>query len=287
MVGTTDTVEAVFCDDIKGLLRKVKVTRNDIRAVFIEFLRGDRNIGAELRGRLKGHLLRCESCALAVAEIYYEEVEAGRIVIGGSPLQAEPILRAVDALKPDGGIRWTPLRELVVDSSTWGWPKEMLAVAGRRLTATLDRFMQPRLGLGLALGPGMGPENEDPNAAAGWSDSEHINLVDDMGSPKARTVLFEISTPPTVTEDGVLRLQARTREAALEGTTLLCTVAVTEGARITFEGRLQAAAQGAGFEVEIKEEGIPFPQSSESPAAEPRTVVIPKGHVTLTLQKNN
>lgn len=231
------------------------------RARLPEFLLG--NLKAEARGRVRGHLLSCQACALFMADTLAASAAADSTTnVSQPPLR--PPARALEALgvrTEREGVVWTALQSLATDRVSWA-QAEMDTVrrtlqGALLLWAIAQAARRPRArgALGareVALERTLGPDEE-------WPSQIDVEIVDSSGQPQGRTVRFEVIEPPTVTPTGEFLLALRTEESGVAGWFLCCTVTIG-GVKVTFSGELQEEVDNWGWQARIEATGLPASQ---------------------------
>lgn len=236
----------------------------DFRQRFGALLRDELDV--EWRGRVKGHLLSCEACALAFGDVVAEAQVQHPVAVRALSRPPEPVLEAMGVQDRHGSYVWTELHALAVRGVEWAQQALTHVHDAFRTTFQSPILPQPAWA---DMGFDMDPQVIEASAAPVHAE---VELLDASGQTCVGTRDFEILTPPTITSDGTFLLAMRTAANDLAGTTLHCTV--NFGMRITFETALQRIPESHGWEAMVRAEGFP--------ADEP--VVIPPELIHLSLQ---
>jgi hypothetical protein len=244
------------------------------RPQFDALLRGELDV--EQRGRVKGHVLSCESCAQAYGEAVVEAMERGQLATQDiPPLSAPPapVLEAIGVRHRNGGIRWAQICALAGEGIAWAQAE--LDTMGKALQDALSLWIlpQPRWAPAEVTAYIAEPSTED----AAWPQHMDVNIVNSAGQHQERTVHLEIIRPPTVPSDGTFLFSVRSDEMGLQGCMLLCAVEVAQQVFVTFDGELRPEYDSRGWQVTIKADGLP---------AGKQDVVIPEEQVRLALQRS-
>lgn len=236
------------------------------RKQFPAFLSG--NLKAEVRGRVRGHLLSCRSCALAFSNAVAESMTPELIAKFQRPMPRPPapVLKALGVWNESEGTVWTTLQSL--DTERMPWTEEELSRVRKAFQSALMLWALAQVPkrTHAMRGPTLGPDEE-------WPSQIDVEIVDSSGQPQGRTVRFEVIEPPTVTPAGEFLLTLRTDEAGVAGWSLRCTITTPE-AKVTFAGELQPAADSQCWQVVIKTAGLPASTEPVVIPAEPKLVKL-------------
>lgn len=237
----------------------------DFRQRFGALLHNELDV--EWRGRVKGHLLSCQACALAFGDVI-AEAQAQHPVEAVHAMSRPPraVLEAMEVQDHDGGSRWTALRTLAARGIEWA-QREWAGVRDD-LQANLQLWaLAQQIRTHVEYVPVVGK-------IPVWPEHVAVKVVDPASQQQERVVLFDIVIPPTVTKNGHFLLTLHTKERGLIGGTLLCRVEAAEGVLVTFEGKLQHAANNQDLQVLITVEDLPACDGD---------VVIPMEQIRLSL----
>jgi hypothetical protein len=238
------------------------------------FLAG--KLKAEARGRVRGHLLGCRLCALALSRAVAESMtpELRDKFHRPMPRPPMPVLESLGIQNDQEGTVWTTLQSLDTERIRWA-QEEMDAVRrALRVAVSVWAFVPVTtrtrgLHRGGTRSPTLGPGEE-------WPHQVDIEVVNSSGQPQGRTVRFEVIEPPTMTPAGEFVAVLRTDEGDLAGWSLRCTVMAAEERKVTFAGELRAEVDNRGWRVWIEATGLP---------ANKEPTLIPANFVQWSLQE--
>jgi len=245
------------------MARQQTQTCEDFRQRLGALFRNELDI--EWRGRVKGHLLSCEACALAFGEVIAEAQVQPPVAVRALYRPPKAVLEAMGVRDRHGSSMWTELRTLAARGVEWAQQECARVYEAFRETLQFVMLPQPRWA---DLGTPEMNVTPSPQYA-------EVELLDVSRQPCEGTIRCEILTPPTVTSDGAFLLAIRTVAPDLVDTTLRCTVDV--GMRVTFETMLQRAQDGHGWEAVINAEGLPA-------GDEPMVIPIELVHLSLQME---
>ena len=237
----------IHCEEMKDLLDRLLHNQLDV----------------ETRGRMKGHLLGCDSCMLSFSEAVDEAINKGLIVLEKAPPAPTPppsILEAMGVCESGGEVIWSKLKALVGD---FAWALKEVNNLCNNLAKSARLF-----GAQIA-----GPEMGVTMGEGDWTDSEEVEVMDPEGGEVK--VRFGVDQPPTVTREGIFQFQMRSDDPRVKNGALFCTISGFEGIRVKFEGKVQSCSEGMGWEISFQADG--FPEEEED-------VVISKNLVELSFQ---
>lgn len=225
------------------------ISCQEVRASFPDL----ETLDAEQRGRVRGHLERCEDCfSVLMEQVAQEELEAEDLPASLLESARGVVSAYVTAQRGVLGLMWDKLTQLVAQGEEWA--EEKLEEARRWLGGTMVLWqMEPTIDAAAALGPGaLMPVMGAKEIAA--------LVVDVTWQPQGRVVPFEVKRveeEPRITADGRFTCTLYTREAQWQGAQVVCTLLLVEGQRVSFESVVEADPSGQGGVVRFTAEGLP------------------------------
>lgn len=217
-----------------------------------------KRLGPTARGAVQGHLLGCDACSDALAELLMDKVEDGSLpMLTPPPIPPPAVYEAyLRARRP--GSSWRAVLEAMLDPGSSAWAS--------------DRINEIRAGFALLMNPlptrgamrTRGSVVRPPGLVA--------NVLTPTGEPTGATVTFRVVTPPAVTIEGRFRLVALTDDVAYEGRRVVCTIALPPAEPLSFDGTLARGDAPGPAVLAFDEEGLPA-----------RNCSIPLDRVTLSI----
>lgn len=225
----------ISCQEVQALLPRMKT------------------LDAEKRGRVKGHLDRCQQCS---SVLMVQAVPAERLEKEVPPASLLKSARGVMsayfvARRGVSGLMWDKLIQLVAQGEEWA--KEKLDEGRERIKRTM---MLWQLSPAWAGGHGLGPEPAPMMGATGLA----AEVVNDTWQPQGRVVPLEVREEeegPRITADGRFTLTLHTPEAQWQGAQVVCTLLLVERQRVSFESVVQLDPSGQGGQVRFSADGLP------------------------------
>jgi hypothetical protein len=215
-----------------------------VRTQFAQFLSGA--LDPESRGRVRGHVLSCRACALALSQATAESMtpELTAKFSRSMPRPPEAALKALGAQQTKEGMLWTNLQALAAGPTEWA------KAEWDRVHAAMQQWLQELVSV---PSPAFATRGNNE-----WPRQLDVPVVDAAGQPLGRIVRFEIMQPPAVTKAGEFVCLLRTGEAGFTGGSLHCTVTTMEEFKVTFAGDCVRAAQRS-WTAMIRASGLPMP----------------------------
>jgi hypothetical protein len=209
-----------------------------------------KTLDTERRGRVRGHLDRCEDCFSVLMEQVTQEEGLEKEALPVSMLESARGIVSAYLIARQGvlGMMWEKVRQAVAQGEEWA--KERLA-EGRKWIEGAMRLWQ------LSPAPAFPPL---PVPALGATKGLAAEVMDDTWQPQNRVVSFEVREEeegPRVTADGRFTFTLHTPEAQWQGAQVMCTLLLVEGQRVSFESVVEPDPSGQGGQVRFMAEGLP------------------------------
>jgi hypothetical protein len=215
-----------------------------VRARFAQFLSGA--LDPESRGRVRGHVLSCRACALALSQATAESMTPDLAATFSRPMPRPPeaALTALGVRLAHAGTLWTNLQTLAAGPTDWA------KAEWDRIRTAMQQWLQE-----LAAAPS--PAFTTRGSAERGNDRHlEVPVVDAAGQSLGRTVHFQVVQPPAITKAGEFVCILHTSDPGFAGGSLRCTVTVSEEVKVTFTGECIQKAQGS-WVVMISTAGLP------------------------------
>lgn len=214
-----------------------------------------KRLGPTARGAVQAHLLSCDACADALAELLMDQVENGSLPLLTPPPVPRPTVYQAYLRARRPGSSWRAVLEAMGDHGPSAWAAERL----NEIRAGFALFTNP-----LPAGDAMRTRGSGRRLVA--------NVLTSTGEPSGTTVQFRVVTPPAVSIEGRFELVALTNDTAYEGRRVVCTIALPDAEPLSFEGTLVRGDSPGPAKLVFDEEGLPASNCS-----------IPLDRVTLSI----
>ena len=219
-----------------------------------------RKLGPLARGEVQGHLLTCDACSDALAELLMEQVDSGVL----------PLLPPVSVPEPTAYEHY-----LRAHNSPRSW-RAVRHAQGRMESWAKQRLDEIRVGFAqlAASHPGAEPLSTAVRWTRGAAAMPRLTaaVLNAEGEPSGIALTFEVRRPPRVEADHQFRFIASTDADEYRGRWVICTITLPGTEPLSFEGTLESIDRRGGPVVSFDEAGIPAP-----------AIVIPLDIVTLTI----
>lgn len=223
----------ISCQEVQALLPRMKT------------------LDAEKRGRVKGHLDRCQQCSSVLmvqavpAERREKEVPPASLLKSARGVMSAYFV----ARRGVSGLMWDKLIQLVAQGEEWA--KEKLDEGRERIKRTMMLWQ-------LSPAPVFPPMPIPVLGAA--TEGIAAEVMDETWQPQNKVVPFEVKEEkdgPRVTADGCFTLTVHTPETQWQGAQVVCTLLLVEGQRVSFESVVQSDPSGQGGQVRFSADGLP------------------------------
>ncbi len=212
----------------------------------------------ERRGRIRGHLLHCDACAHAFADILDAAITPEEAARYHEQLPFPPAVAAALEAQKQQQENAERLREALTAVLVVIWGKAQMHKMRRRAIAAGRR----------------GSEEADPL----WPQQVELAVLDDVGQETGRSLLCTVLHPPLITTTGEFRCLVRAADPALVGWSVRCTVATLANMGVTFGGTFQLTADGRGALAWLSASGLRAPADQKNP------VLIPAAQIRWQVQ---
>jgi len=200
------------------------LSHKEVRELLPGLVSGE--LSVEQRGRVEGHILMCEECAVAFGDEIAAAMEKADVI--EVELPTVPELVPVPSLYPSFsaakeskvGILWTKVKEFAEQGERWA--QEKLQELSGLLQGTMALWRplwEPTMAL--VSVPTLGVKGVD----ASWQPLEEF--------------AFEVEQEPVITKDGEFHLTLRTTAPELLGRKVICTLELVEGGLLSFEAKFE------------------------------------------------
>jgi hypothetical protein len=201
------------------------LSHNEVRELLPRLVSGE--LSVEQRGRVEGHILMCEECAvafgdeIAAAMEREEAIEEVEFSLFPELVPLPPLYPSFSAAKEGKvGILWTKVKECAEQGERWAQEKLQELLDLLQSTMALWRpLWEPTMAL--VPVPTLGVKGVD----ASWQPLEEF--------------AFEVEQEPVITKDGEFHLMLCTTAPELQGRKVICTLELVEGGLLSFEATVE------------------------------------------------
>lgn len=218
-----------------------------------------KRLGPADREEVQDHVLGCDACSDALAELLMEQVADGSLPLLVPPSIPSPTVYDNYLRARRSRTSWRALLDAMVNPDTREWA----AARMDEIRAGLTSFMNP-----IATGGVL-----RPRGAAPLTLGELIaDVLTPAGEPSGAKVTFRIRTAPEVGADGRFRFVVSTDAAEYDGRRVICAIALDNAEPVAFEGTLARLDRQDGTTAVFNEEDLPA-----------HNCRVPLDRVTLTI----